>query len=505
MKGIYARVSTEEQAKHGYSLQDQLRECRKKAGTNDLIEYVDEGISGEVLERPELTRLRKDIREGIITEVICLDPDRLSRKLGNQIIIADEIEKRAKLLFVNGEYAKTPEGILFFQLRGAISEFEKAKITERMSRGRREKARQGKVVRDYQIYGYDYDSENRKLIINEREAEIVRLIFKLFAETEKKVRGINGIAHYLTSQKIPTKRNSSIWHRQVVRQILKNKVYIGEFYQNRWNTEGMLYNKFKSKDERIQVKERPKEEQILIPCPAIIDNLMFLKAQNILEESRRRWAGTGKNKYLLSGLVRCGECGNTMTGRNSKNWGKYVFEYVDYKNTAGAKNRGCGKRVKVLILDEIVWNTMVSWLNQPAEIAEEIKKKQTDNQVSFKKAEKQRIEQKLQELNSARVNLINFIAFGSEDLGEAGKHETLLKIKEIKNKEARLVKQLHDLEQLDNVEEQHDIKQYLLQEALEYYFTKASNELTFENKQELIRCVVKEVRIYDDEIKIIGF
>lgn len=505
MKGIYARVSTEDQAKHGYSLQDQLRECRKKAGTNDVIEYVDEGISGEVLDRPELTRLRKDIRDGIITEVICLDPDRLSRKLGNQIIIADEIERRAKLIFVNGEYAKTPEGILFFQMRGAISEFEKAKITERMSRGRREKARQGKVVRDYQIYGYDYDSENRQLIINEREAEIVRLIFALFTGKIKKVKGINGIARYLTSQKIPTKKNTGVWHRQVVRQLLMNRAYIGEFYQNRWNTEGMLYNKYKSPEERIQMKERPKEEQILIPCPAIIDKEMFLYAQKLLDESRRRWAGKSKNNYLLSGLIRCGECGNTMAGRKSKNWGKYIFEYSDLKNTAGAKNKGCGKRVKVEELDEIVWNTVVSWLNQPAEIAEEAERQQNDSQVSFEEAEKQRIEQRLQELSIARQKLINLIANGSEVLGEIGEQETRQKLKDIKDEETKLLKQRHDLEQLDNVKEQHQLKQNLLQVASEHYLSIAPNELTFEDKQELIRYVVKEVRIYGGEVKVYGF
>lgn len=505
MKGIYARVSTEDQAKHGYSLQDQLRECRKKAGTNNVIEYVDEGISGEVLDRPELTRLRKDIREGIITEVICFDPDRLSRKLGNQIIIADEIERRAKLTFVNGEYAKTPEGILFFQMRGAISEFEKAKITERMSRGRREKARQGKVVRDYQIYGYDYDSENRQLVINEREAEIVRLIFALFTGKIKKVKGINGIAHYLTDQKIPTKKNTGVWHRQVVRQLLMNKAYIGEFYQNRWNTEGMLYNKYKSQEERIQMKERPKEEQILVPCPAIINNETFLYAQRLLDESRRRWAGKSQNKYLLSGLISCGECGNTMTGRKSKNWGKYIFEYSDLKNTAGAKNKGCGKRVKVEELDEIVWNTVVSWLNQPAEIAAEAEIEQNDNQISFEEAEKHRIDNRLQDLSVARQKLINLIAHGSEVLGEIGEQETRQKLKEIKNEEAKLIKQRHDLEQLDNVEEQHQLKQNLLQIASEHYLSIAPKELTFEDKQELIRYVVKEVRIYCDEIKLYGF
>lgn len=236
MIAIYARVSTEEQAKKGFSLEDQIKECRKKAKTDEVMEYIDRGVSGEILDRHVLTKLRNDVKDALITKVICLDPDRLSRKLINQLIITDEIEKRGvKLVFVNGEYTKTPEGNLFYSMRGAIAEFEKAKINERMSRGRKEKARQGKVMRNFQIYGYDYDKQQGKIIINE-EAKIVRLIFELFTQPNSMVEGINGIAKYLTSKGIPTKRGAKVRHRQVVRQLLMNRVYMGEFYQNRWNT-----------------------------------------------------------------------------------------------------------------------------------------------------------------------------------------------------------------------------------------------------------------------------
>lgn len=64
MIAIYARVSTEEQAKHGFSLNDQIRQCRMKAETNKVKEYVDDGISGEFLDRPALTKLRKMLEKG---------------------------------------------------------------------------------------------------------------------------------------------------------------------------------------------------------------------------------------------------------------------------------------------------------------------------------------------------------------------------------------------------------------------------------------------------------
>ncbi|WP_342577013.1 recombinase family protein [Paenibacillus sp. FSL M8-0142] len=151
-------------------------------------------MSGEFLDR--LHKASAGLRDGLITRVVCLDPDRLSRKLMNQLIVSEEIERNAELVFVNGDYQKTPEGMLFYQMRGAIAEFEKAKINERMSRGRREKARQGKVVKDYLVYRYDYDQESNQLIVNEQEAPIVQLIFELFTTPNNGiVKGINGIAH----------------------------------------------------------------------------------------------------------------------------------------------------------------------------------------------------------------------------------------------------------------------------------------------------------------------
>lgn len=106
-------------------------------------------------------------------------------------------------------------GLFNYQILTAVAELEKATIKERTVRGRREKARQGKVVKNYHIYGYDYDQDQGKLVINEREAAIVRLIFDLFTGKRKdiEVKGINGIAHYLSKIGVLTKKNSGVWHR----------------------------------------------------------------------------------------------------------------------------------------------------------------------------------------------------------------------------------------------------------------------------------------------------
>lgn len=330
---IYARVSTEEQAKHGFGIAAQIRACKEMAKGEDVLVFSDEGVSGETLNRPALEELRQEIGVGRISTVICLDPDRLSRKLLHQLLLTEEWERLGvELCFVNGDYSKTPEGNLFYALRGAISEFEKAKITERMCRGRREKARQGRVLRDFSIYGYDFDSDREQLVINHTEARIVCQIFAWFLNPPPGIRGMAGIARALTSAGIPTKRGAPKWHRQVVRQILANRTYIGEFYQNKWDASVG------------KVRLRPQEEWILIPCPAIIDRLTFARSQLLLAQSRRRSAGNGP-RYLLSGLLRCSSCGAPMKGRL---WGNSAV----YSEEPGV---GCGLRVSQAVLDEKVW------------------------------------------------------------------------------------------------------------------------------------------------------
>lgn len=342
MIAVYARVSTEEQARHGFGIAAQIRACRELADGEETLIFTDEGVSGETLNRPALEALRGKIEEGLVKTVLCLDPDRLSRKLLHQLLLTEEWERiGVNLTFVNGDYSKTPEGNLFYALRGAISEFEKAKITERMCRGRREKARQGRVLRDFFVYGYDFEPQGEQLVINHAEARVVWQIFTWFLAPPPGLRGISGIARALTAAGIPTKRKAAKWHRQVVRQILSNRTYLGEFFQNKWDAS------------KGRVRLRPEEEWILIPCPPIIDRATFTRAQMLLAQSRRRFAGK-KSAYLLSGLLRCGNCGAALKGRQ---WGAQTV----YAEESGA---GCGLKVAQDVLDGKVWSWFCTTLDR---------------------------------------------------------------------------------------------------------------------------------------------
>lgn len=487
MIAIYVRVSTEEQAKKGYSIQSQIEECRSKAGTNEILEYVDEGYSGAYLERPQLQKLRDDVREGTIHKVICYDPDRLSRKLMNALIIDDEFRKKGvQMVYVNGEYENTPEGQLFYSLRQAVSEFEKAKINQRLSGGRRKKAKDGKIIKNSHLYGYSF--ENGYYVINEKESEIVRYIFESYIDG----KGMNGIAKELTRKNVPTKRGKGIWHRNVVRQILKNESYTGRHYQNKYNTEGMIQNKYITEN-KIKQTLRPKEEWIENKIPPIITEEEFNYVQECLELARQRFSKT--RTYLLSGLVRCVNCGNTMTGKNGHWWSKTTTIYTDKKNSSGAKHPGCGTYAFTEDLDNAVWEKVKELLNDPDKIHEH----QEKYDFSRERSELIRLNDELQKISKGKKRMYDLLLLSDElDVNEIKERivDSQKKEKEIKEEISKLEKKINE------VPGEKDYN--LLKQALYDFLEK--DEATFDDKQELIRKLVKEVLVHDrEEAEIILF
>src|SRR2546425_6670388 len=123
---VYARVSTEDQGK-GLSIPTQIENCQKPAAHGgytvpDTHVLIDEGISGTTMDRPSLRKLRDLVNTKAIAAVTVIDPDRLSRNLGHQLLLAEEFERAGvKLLIVSHPMEPGPEGWMFFQMRGALA------------------------------------------------------------------------------------------------------------------------------------------------------------------------------------------------------------------------------------------------------------------------------------------------------------------------------------------------------------------------------------------------
>ncbi|WP_010499708.1 recombinase family protein [Paenibacillus elgii] len=179
---IYARVSTEEQAHHGYSIQAQLTELKLHAEQHDMEivdEYVDEGVSGKSInKRTQMVRLLKDAASGKFEYVLVYKLDRVARNLKDAMQINDELGKHnIKIIFLKDNLdTSTSHGKLHFQIMGSVAEFERNTIVDRVKMGMTQRARQG------QYNGgicFGYNNVDKMLVVNEAEAAIVREIFKL--------------------------------------------------------------------------------------------------------------------------------------------------------------------------------------------------------------------------------------------------------------------------------------------------------------------------------------
>jgi site-specific DNA recombinase len=306
MNAIYVRVSTEEQAKSGYSLADQISSCQMhllKQGYTDTVKYIDDGYSGEFSDRPAFSDLRDDIRAGRIGIVVVYDPDRLARKLAVQLLFAEEVEKAGvELQFVTGNYDASPEGRLFFSMRGAIAEFEKEKIKDRTMRGKRKKSSQGMILQDFGLYGYNYDPATSTYIINKEQAAVIREIFRLVIDEQM---SIEKVQRELQKNIIYSPRGKNLWPVSSLFNILKNKTYTGIFMSMRVREkkDGM-----KSKKRSI----RPENEWIPVPVPAIIDEVTFKQAGKQMTRNKAAPKRIMKYDYLVGGIIFCGVCGRRM-------------------------------------------------------------------------------------------------------------------------------------------------------------------------------------------------
>jgi len=484
---IYIRVSSEEQAEKGYSLAEQQRVCSEKAwemGASDVVVYADEGISGGILERPALTRLREAIRRKQINVLICRDPDRLSRNLAHQLIIADECEKNGvRLEFTGWEWQNTPEGQLFFAIRGAISQYEKEKIRERMRRGKIQKALSGLEPNKIEIYGYKY-SPDGKAVINEQEAAIVRQIFNWFVTEDI---GTSGIAGRLNKMGIVSPGGVNTWYLQTVDYILSNRTYIGEHIYNTRDWSNVSNNRYTRN--KVRPITRPENEWIVIPFPAIIDEKIFLIAQDKLSRSRRLWAGKPRRTYLLSGLLRCGDCGNTMIGMldhyNRKR--KNVY-YSCRREAPGAKNFCIPRKyVRGELIEPVVWEQVTSWIQNPEKIFQYIKEMQAN--APFLDDQEAILIEQLNQVEKGRKNILDVLASGITTLDDTTKKV----LKQLTDREHAIKRQLKEIqtEKLRRTS-QEEIKNIAVygRSILNYL-----ERFTLEEKKLVIRSFLSEVTV----------
>ena len=221
---IYTRVSTEDQAKEGFSLDAQLDKLRSYCKARDWLisgEYIDDGYSGRNTKRPAYSKMLMEKDSWDILLVIKMD--RIHRNSKNFMLMMEEL-KRDKKEFVSMTESldtSTAMGRFVMDIIQRIAQLESEQIGERVYVGMEQKARTNGGMLGFNIpYGYNYINGN--LIINQNEAKQVKNIFLKYS----KGLSMKKIANELNSENIPTKQNRN-WGSQTVSLILKNPLYCG--------------------------------------------------------------------------------------------------------------------------------------------------------------------------------------------------------------------------------------------------------------------------------------
>ena len=382
---IYVRVSTTEQL-NGYSIDTQLVACRLKAkgyGLSTIVEFMDDS-SGEYLERPSMEKLRAAIKRKEFTYIICLDPDRLARNLAHQLIIHQEIDTAgAELLFVSEEFKNTPEGLLYFSMKGAFSQYELAKIKERTMRGKRGKLTAGKLIFNAAPFGYDWDSDNCNYIINEEQAEYVRLIFDLLI---KEKMGAARIATRLNEMNVPTKRGVALWSPGTIYQIITSEKYAGIH-------QGMkYYHKKIGINEEVRIK-RDESEWIPVPVPAIISQEGWQAARVQIAANKSVSLRNTKTIFLLQNLLLCPRC-NRMMGITYS--GKSRTKYYRCRKDPFSKTLCDARPVRQDLLDNMIWEYVIKTVPNKKALTDHLKiKKDPSPDLSIDLEKSAKLEKKL--------------------------------------------------------------------------------------------------------------
>lgn len=366
MNAIYVRVSTDEQAKFGYSIISQIEATRRRLAElgifTDIEEFIDDGYSGAFLERPALERLRSRLREKRLSTIAVFDPDRLARDLEHLLLLEGEISRSgAALYFVTGDYDASAVGKLFFSIRGAFAAYERAVIRERTTRGRKAKALQGKIVINAHPFGYAWDNATSLYIVDEQQAQVVRLIYDLFLNDQLSCRAITV---ELAQRGIigPKGRPLSI---TTINRILSREMYCGTHYLFRQQIKKIGQN-------QREIINLPPEDWIPVQIPPIVSRIQWQQAQSRLAANKKNAKRNTKNFYMLQGLVRCALCGRSLIGvtragaPRKKQTERYkLYSYYTCITKESGKYALDGTRcncmrIPVKEFEEIVWETLVS-------------------------------------------------------------------------------------------------------------------------------------------------
>ena len=316
--GIYVRVSTEEQRDFGYSIDAQIREINKyceKRNLRIIDTYNDAGHSAKDLNRPEMERMIKDIKNGKINCVISMKVDRLTREgYDGQWFLKFCKDYDCALIFLQENYdVTTPEGEMSYGLSLLFGQRERRLISQRTTNALEEAIKQGKYPNKPPM-GY-IKNEEKKLEIDTLESEIVKEIFELYANGNN----ASQVAKIMKENNRYLK-NNGVWNETKIKRILSNPIYMGTLSWGRYH--------------------RKDGKQVIIEnhSPAIISKELWDKCQK--QYDKYKHGNYGENIHIFHRIIKCPHCKELM---NSYYNVKHKNKHIVYNYYLRCTNKKCLK------------------------------------------------------------------------------------------------------------------------------------------------------------------
>lgn len=375
----YIRVSTNEQAEHGYSLGAQKEEVEKfcERQNYDFIHtYADEGVSGKnTNKRLGYQQMMTDASNGKFDVVIVWKLSRLARNMSDVLKTTETLLKEDITFHSISENfdIETSTGRLMLQLLGSFGEFERRQISENVQLSMKSLVRDQKRFAGGRMLGYvsGIDKEGLKILeVEPEEAKVVQHIFSRYSQGQ----GYRAIANEINRLGYKTVKGNT-FTTTAVKDILNNKAYVGL----------LTYAKYENWEEKRRKGKNSNPIVVEGSHEPIISKEIFNQVQKRLEmESKQpEWNNQGAN--LLTGLIKCPECGGPMAASNTTNRLKDgTKRKTRYYSCATARNKGAGvchaNSIKAEVAEKFVADRLKEIIQQP-EILEGIVAKLNEERV----------------------------------------------------------------------------------------------------------------------------
>ncbi len=507
---LYARVSTQRQAQ-AQTVEQQLDRLKNHANqqswllSSELI-FRDDGYSGASLKRPGLDRLRDRAAARDLDVVLITAPDRLARNYVHQVLLLEELEQHGcRVQFLDRPMSQDPHDQLLLQIRGAVAEYERTLITERMRRGRQRKLEAGLLLPWTRApYGYRVDPERPRdpagVRIEESEAAVVREMFAWYAEDS---HSFCSLARLLEQRGIRTSTGLVRWNLASIRCLLTNPAYAGVVYGNRWHRRGALERRSAtapSPHSSFSRVDAPREEWILVAqIPALISQEQFDRVQAKLASNRRFAHRNNKvHPYLLRALVSCGRCGLACLARTTIHRLRYYSCTGKLPAVFSHRDGKCASRLSpAQRLEELVWADLCELLTHPEQVTQVLERVHGGNWLP------QELQARQEGLRRAQASLTQQL----DRLTEAYLAGVVL-LDEYRRRRGDLERRRQTMqEEQQRLEAQADRRKELtgLSRSIEDFCTRVQQGLeqaTFDQKRLLIELLIDRIIVTDEEVEI---